>query len=56
MDIQDKSQSSREENKEDGDDDIIGRMEIDDANDMNEVAGILLHLNVSLLKPQRERT
>lgn len=47
MDIQDKSQSSKEEGKEDGDDDIIGRMEIDDASDMTEVAGILLHLNVS---------
>ena len=51
MDIQEKSQSSREENKEDADDDIIGRMEIDDASDMNEVAGILLHLNVSSLAP-----
>ena len=55
MDIQDKSQSSKDENKEDGDDDIIGRMEIDDANDMNEVAGILLHLNVSPLVPEHER-
>ena len=46
MDVPEKSQSSREEGKEDGDDDIIGRMEIDDASDMTEVAGILLNLNV----------
>lgn len=53
MDIQDKSQSSREENREEGDDDIIGKMEIDDAGDMNEVAGILLNLNVSFFHPHR---
>lgn len=52
MDIQEnKSQSSQDDGKEFGDDDIIGRMEIDDASDMTEVAGILLHLNVIFVLP-----
>lgn len=45
MEVTERSQSSQEEEKE-GDDDIVGRMEIDDAGDMTEVAGILLRLNV----------
>lgn len=46
MDAVDKSQSSQDDEKE-AEDDIVGCMEIDDADAMNEVADILLHLNVS---------
>lgn len=46
MEVPERSQSSQEEEGE-GDDDIVGRMEIDDAEDMAEVADILLRLNVS---------
>lgn len=46
MQVDDVSHSPEEEAREDADDDIIGRMEIDDAEKMTEVAGILLDLNV----------
>lgn len=49
MDLGEKSQSSQEDAEKEADDDILGCMEIDDAEDMNEVADILLHLNVSSL-------
>ena len=42
-----KSQSSQEDPEKEAEDDILGCMEIDDAEDMNVVADILLHLNVS---------
>lgn len=45
MEVAERSQSSQEDGGE-GDDDIVGRMEIDDADDMAEVADILLRLNV----------
>lgn len=47
MDTAEKSQSSADDEKDAPEDDILGCMEIDDAEDMNEVAHILLHLNVS---------
>ena len=50
MEVPERSQSSQEEEGE-GDDDIVGRMEIDDAEDMAEVADILLRLNVSKTFP-----
>jgi len=46
MEVAERSQSSQEDEKE-GDDDVVGRMEIDDASDMTEVAGILLRLHVT---------
>lgn len=45
MEVAERSQSSQDEKE--GDDDVVGRMEIDDASDMTEVAGILLRLHVT---------